>query len=130
MEHGIVYRAQGRFGGWPANNGIWAWGNEIVVGFTLGYLDPEKRRVHPIEQSDRVPAQARSLDGGATWEVDEHPQLLPEECAPIPCSGDITFTQLDFAMKFQRTGEHAGDTSWFYISYDRCRFRIYAKNRH
>ena len=61
MEHNIVYRAAGRFGGWPANNGIWAWGNEIVVGFTLGYLDPEKRRGHPIQTGKRVASQARTL---------------------------------------------------------------------
>jgi len=33
----IVYKQQDRFAGWPANNGIWSWGNEIVVGFILGY---------------------------------------------------------------------------------------------
>ncbi|MSV28669.1 MAG: hypothetical protein EXQ52_07985, partial [Bryobacterales bacterium] len=28
----VVYQEAGRFGGWPANQGIWSWGNEIVVG--------------------------------------------------------------------------------------------------
>ena len=45
-----VYNREGRFAGWPANNGIWNWGNEIVVGFTLGFhkektghtIDPER----------------------------------------------------------------------------------------
>src|SRR5262245_32307961 len=32
----IVHKEAGRFGGWPANNGIWSWGDEIVVGFKLG----------------------------------------------------------------------------------------------
>jgi hypothetical protein len=37
VQHGIVYNEPGRFAGWPANNGIWSWDDEIVVGFTLGY---------------------------------------------------------------------------------------------
>ena len=30
LSHTVVYRESGRFGGWPANHGIWIWGNEIV----------------------------------------------------------------------------------------------------
>ena len=32
-ENVIVYKTPGRYAGWPANHGIWIWGNEIVVGF-------------------------------------------------------------------------------------------------
>ncbi len=28
----IVYKEDGRYGGWPANHGSWNWGDEIVVG--------------------------------------------------------------------------------------------------
>ena len=38
-EHVEVYREPGRFASWPANYGIWSWGNEIVLSFTLGYMD-------------------------------------------------------------------------------------------
>ena len=34
----VVYKAAGRYGGWPANHGIWSWGNEILVGFEAGYF--------------------------------------------------------------------------------------------
>ena len=33
LKHASVYKEAGRYGGWPANHGIWSWGNEIVVGF-------------------------------------------------------------------------------------------------
>ncbi len=36
-EHVEVYRQPGRFADWPANYGIWSWGNEIAVSFTLGH---------------------------------------------------------------------------------------------
>jgi hypothetical protein len=34
----VVSCEPGRYGGWPANGGVWSWGNEIVVGFTVGWL--------------------------------------------------------------------------------------------
>ena len=63
-----VYYEPGRFGGWPANNGIWSWGDEILVGFTQGFykdLGPDR---HAIDrEKPEVNLFARSLDGGETW---------------------------------------------------------------
>ena len=41
VEHKVVYKQPGKFCGWPANHGIWNWGDEIVVGFEIGYYKPE-----------------------------------------------------------------------------------------
>jgi hypothetical protein len=71
----VVYRETGRYGGWPANHGIWSWDNEILVGFERGYFKYSDSR-HSIDW-DR-PAEhvlARSLDGGETWTL-EHPASL------------------------------------------------------
>jgi len=143
--HSLVYRQPGRFAGWPANYGIWSWGNEIVVGFTLGWLDASagfhaRNRLRPMQ-----PVQARSVDGGATWEVvpmplqspgdagisaDEHmvPELqtataIHQKRGPLPepCPGNVDFTHPDFALLCARTGLGKGTTSWFYLSTDRCR---------
>ena len=38
IEHVEVYYEPGRYGGWPANHGIWSWGNQILVGFEIGYF--------------------------------------------------------------------------------------------
>lgn len=144
MLHVPVYREPGRFAGWPANYGIWSWDNEIVVGFTVGYL----RAGAGFHASDRdrlfLPRQARSLDGGYTWEVtpmpchapgnrglsaDEHvrPELSTRTAlalglpyAPLPCPGDFDFTHPDFALLCGRTGLGGGTVSWFYLSQDRC----------
>ncbi len=145
MRHLTLYREPGRYAGWPANYGIWAWGDEIVVGFTAGTHDPAggfhaRDRSRPF-----VAMQARSLDGGRNWAValtpcrtpgnrglsaDEHVQ--PElwtlaaieqelENTPTPCLGGVDFTHPDFALMCGRTGLRAGSRSWFYVSYDRCR---------
>ena len=34
IEHVVVSEKEGRYHGWPANNGIWSWGDEILVAFT------------------------------------------------------------------------------------------------
>ena len=39
MKHIIVAREEGRFLGWPANDGVWSWADEIVVGYTNGTPD-------------------------------------------------------------------------------------------
>lgn len=68
-RHVKVFNEAGRFAGWPANNGIWQWGNEILVGFSLGYLaPPEKQGLHQIDPDrPRSNMLTRSLDGGETW---------------------------------------------------------------
>jgi hypothetical protein len=61
-----VFQEPGRYGGWPANGGVWAWGDEIVVGFTAAWYKPAKND-HAVERSKPFEKwQARSLDGGQT----------------------------------------------------------------
>lgn len=130
----VVYKEPGRFAGWPANHGIWSWGDEIVVGFEAGYLharDPQQRE-HGIDY--QRPAEhllARSLDGGETWKIEKPPGLLappgtkvagvPTEPGGKPasdCPGGIDFTNPNFAITFRMADIHIGP-SRFYYSLDR-----------
>lgn len=117
VENGTVFFEEGRFGGWPANNGIWHWGgDEIVVGFTLGYYDPEKKDGHPIDaKRPSHPMQARSLDGGDTWTI-EQPNYVGEggeEGEPKASPGGFDFTAPGAAVRFRGNR--------FYYSDDRCK---------
>src|SRR6187399_2033784 len=47
--HVKVYSEPGRFGGWPANHGIWSWGDEILVGFSAGYFKDNGPGRHAID---------------------------------------------------------------------------------
>lgn len=143
-EHIIVYREAGKFAGWPANYGMWAWGDEIVVGFTqctqlAGAGFHARTRAKPA-----VPLQARSRDGGHTWQTSRMPAPSPGdrgfsadehmdpplrvataiamglEPLPRPCPGDIDFTHPDFAILCARTGLGGGATAWFYLTVDRA----------
>lgn len=142
MQHVTIYREPGRYAGWPANYGIWSWGDEIVVGFTLGYHNQEGGFHTRDTAKPFITMQARSLDGGRTWHVQETPcrtpgnrglsadehmrpglgvgQALDDENAPVDCPGGIDFTHPDFALMCARSGLRAGARSWFYVSYDRC----------
>jgi len=142
MQHVTIYREAGRYAGWPANYGIWVWGDEIVVGFTLGYFKGGEQYHTRDRDQPFVTMQARSLDGGQSWAVqpfpgrtpggrglsaDEHmneqlwvAKALDGENTPISCPGGIDFTHPDFALMCARTALRAGARSWFYTSTDRC----------
>ena len=120
-ENVVVYREPGRFGGWPANNGVWSWGDEIVVGFSLGYFKVNPAG-HAIDgQKPQAPRFARSRDGGRTWKI-EVPSVLDSEGRekePTDCPGGINFTDPDFAMTLRMVSSRTG-FSRFYYSTDRA----------
>ncbi len=109
IRHVIVCHQQGRFCGWPANNGVWAWGNEILVGFHQGDYVP-KDCGHSIGGNSKN-LLARSLDGGETWSVEDPDNFVGDGGKAVPSPGNINFAHPDFAM---RCGG-----SEFFISYDR-----------
>ena len=135
VGHAAVYDRDGRFGGWPANHGIWSWGNEILVGFSAGYyknLGPER---HAIDRE--LPEEhllARSLDGGQTWSVENPAEqgvlignremrhgTVPPGVRERPISTNSTaidFAHPDFVMTLRMSSNHTGQ-SRFYYSYDR-----------
>ena len=77
-QHRIVFQEKGRFGGWPANHGMWAWGNELLVGFEAGWFlaNQGTGREHAIDYSHAAEhVLARSLDGGETWKLEKPASL-------------------------------------------------------
>lgn len=135
VRHVKAYHEPGRFGGWPANYGIWIWGNEILVGFSRGYYkDLGATRHHIDRERPEEHCLARSLDGGETWSIEypsqkghligrgpalhgtEDPALALPPILPSP--GGIDFTHPDFCMTLRMTNIDGG-LSWFEYSYDR-----------
>lgn len=135
IEHVTVYAEEGRFGGWPANHGIWSWGNEILVGFGRGYykdLGPDRHAIDRDRPEEHV--LSRSTDGGHSWTLErpgEHGMLVgvgggrhgtvpPEQHDPDyrDCPGGINFMHPDFALTVRMGGTDDG-ASRFYYSLDR-----------
>jgi len=115
VENYFAFRQPGRFGGWPANNGVWIWDNEILVGFELGYHDENPTGGHAIRgDKPTYSALSRSLDGGKTWKLEDPDNFIRDE-GDNPenyknCPG-VNFAHPDFAM---RVGG-----ARFFTSYDR-----------
>jgi hypothetical protein len=130
-QHVMVYHEAGRFGGWPANHGIWSWGNEILVGFSAGYHKDNGPARHAIDH-DRPEEHllARSRDGGQTWSLENPAQkgaLIPvgralhgvtppglQEKPWRDCPGGIDFTHPDFALTVRMTDTNAGPSRFWY----------------
>jgi hypothetical protein len=129
-EHVRVFYEEGRYGGWPANIGIWNWDDEILVGF----IDAEFRQTGGFHTYDRSTARtkfARSMDGGHTWIFEDAYERghtarafdheLPDDISVTPkiLKEQIDFTHQDFIMtlRFEDTF-HRGPTH-FYYSYTR-----------
>lgn len=144
MQHIELYREAGRYAGWPANYGIWSWREEVVVSFALGFYDGDNSGFHSADRNRPfAPMQARSTDGGLSWQVEPFPGRTPAgrgfsadehvnpplkvaaaldgADGPQPCSGGIDFAHPDFALLCARSGLGEGTRSFFYYSLDRCR---------
>ncbi|MBX7074279.1 MAG: glycoside hydrolase [Pirellulales bacterium] len=137
VEQVDIYHVPGRFGGWPANHGMWSWDNELLVGFSAGYHKDNGPNRHAVDHAKpEEHLLARSLDGGQTWAIEnpaEYGALIPhgaslhgiappELAQPTPsdCKGGINFAHPDFALTVRMTNSDIGP-SRFYYSYDRGR---------
>ena len=134
VTHKVIYGEEGRFAGWPANHGIWSWGDEILVGFSKGF-DKDRGPFHHIDKEK--PEEfllARSRDGGNTWTVEKpkprgalvgtvemrhglFPSGEPRE-RPRRQLEPINFTHADFAFTMRMESKDDG-ISRYYYSYDR-----------
>lgn len=114
----VVYKESGRFGGWPANNGIWSWGNEILVGFSQAYFKNVERG-HAIDPArPSILRFARSLDGGETWKI-ETPHFLDangKEPEPTDSPGGFDFTHPDSAVTLRMVSSKTGYSRFYYSS--------------
>jgi hypothetical protein len=126
VQHVKVFQQDGRFAAWPANGGMWAWGNEILVCYTeADHLDITG---HSYDRATAWSMFARSLDGGESWTREDayaqgitgagHDHRVHQGKPLRSLTEPIDFSHPDFAMLFHRQHIHQGD-SFFYYTYDR-----------
>src|SRR5437764_1086653 len=92
IEHGIVYREDGRFAGSPANHGIWSWGDELLVGGRddcFLFLTASK-----ANGREGRPFCARTRDGGLTWQFVSFIGPEPSGYAIMPSTVRVSATDL------------------------------------
>lgn len=126
IQHLTVYGEDDRFAGWPANNGVWIWGNEILVGFVEA-AHRETEGFHTYSRETARNKYARSLDGGETWSIEDayergqtgfaYDHSIPESQAeqPQPLTEPMgDFTDPGFAITFMRDNYHNGPSTFYY----------------
>ena len=111
VKHVIVCSEPDKFCGWPANCGLWAWGNEILVGFAQAEYVPKD--CGHSRGGKGVYLLGRSLDGGETWTIEDPENFVGDGGEGVDYPGDINFAHPDFTMRVA--------TNKFFISYDRGR---------
>lgn len=131
-KHLKVYYEAGMYGGWPANNGIWIWGNEILVGFSKGVYKDLGARHNINREKPEIHLLARSVDGGETWTIEDpgktgglvpHGYFMakPRTDVPqqdvLPQKEPINFLHPGFALTVRSNGD-AGQSRYWY-SYNR-----------
>lgn len=120
INHFVVAEESGQFFGWPANNGVWNWGNEILVGFTK--VEYEETESHNIkDDSPQISMLARSKDGGKTWNMFDPDNYVGDGDRKQQLTHSINFLHDGFAMRVFGTGYHGTDDpeAGFFYSYDR-----------
>jgi hypothetical protein len=124
MKHVLVYHEPGASCYGPVNNGIWQWGDEIVVGFSRGVFMPDRGK--PPLADPNLPhanVQARSRDGGETWTYETPANLghgftskgLVDQASPPPAlpPEGLDFAHPDFGLRL--------NGKFFRATYDRGR---------
>ena len=117
MEHVIVYGRHGHFAGWPANNGVWSWDDEILVGFTQGgYRQQSGHNIEPPFYS----LLARSRDGGETWQAWDPPNYVGDGGELTDLIEPIDFGRPGLALRVVGAGYHGTEEKrgGFFFSYD------------
>lgn len=117
----IVYYQEGRFAGWPANNGGWSFNaNELLVGFTEApYVLMDGHNIgHPQKSWLAV-----SKDGGynwTAWDPDNYVGDFGEQPELKELDKPLDFQKGKFAMRIVGTGYHgaADPRGHFFYSHD------------
>lgn len=116
----IIYKEKGRYGGWPANHGLWIWGDEILVGFSAAYFELLPPNRQPFDHAKpEVPMLARSTNGGENWKVEDAPTLLPPEQGGKPVTDlkkAMNFQDPNFGLTFGFTDANKGTSRFWYTT--------------
>lgn len=117
----VVYREPGHFAAWPANNGIWIWQKEILVGFTLGYYEASAESHSVARDRPTRAVLARSLDGGETWKIEDPENFVGDGGTPAPAPGGIDFGDPNLAIRVGGPPPYHQTGNSFFVSRDRGR---------
>ncbi len=119
IKNYVVADEPGKFFGWPANNGVWSWGNDILVGMTkTDYAEISSHNI--VEGAPLLSVLARSSDGGNTWNIFNPENYVGDGLTKTELTEPINFLHEGFALRvsgdtYHGNKDHRGR---FFYSYD------------
>ncbi len=119
MKHVTVFEKADTFAAWPANNGMWQWGdNDILVGLTIGAF--HEQAGHNVQAPYRS-LLAKSSDRGTTWATVEPHNFVGRSERLKKLQHKIDFTDSQFAMRVEGCSYHGNESTCgsFFITSDR-----------
>lgn len=115
-RHVVVSGGEGVFCGWPANNGGWCWGDEVLIGFLRGKYG--RAHLHNVVGKLEL-VHARSNDGGETW-VEEPTDIDLDSISPTaPPRFSLRDSILHVCGEYDHGGDNCPQSGAFFLSQDR-----------
>lgn len=115
MRHTTVAKEPGRFKAWPANGGLWAWGDEVLCLYYDGKTDFTNPRDHAVDMDKPLwMEQARSQDGGVTWKIERDPLPRPTRRNVTDLPTGLDFSDPDLILCFKMTHWSRGQSFLYY----------------
>ena len=123
MEHSIVHYDPEKWCAVPANNGgngpTWQWGNELLVGFTMGTFAKVEKGHQCTYDRPFDSWLARSTDGGESWISWKPPGYVGQEGIVAENAEELDFRAPGFAMRVEGAGYHGNAGARWFHSNDR-----------
>lgn len=129
VKHKTIIRSDEVFFGWPANNGAWQWGDELLFGVMAGKRDGNVAGMHKVS-GELVSLMVRSRDGGENWNwspswleqysgEDAEPLVFTGRGEKCPWPDDLDSRIIRICGWYDHGGESCQYEGAFYSSADR-----------
>ncbi len=117
LKHSFVAYGEDLFFAWPANNGMWRFGDELFVGFSEGRHKYNGHGFHAFDHDFPLKLVFARLTPGGQWEL-ERPELPGVVSEPPLYSGKLNPGSAGEGLYFSSSGVSGEATSWFYVTSD------------
>ncbi|MCJ7738361.1 MAG: exo-alpha-sialidase [Anaerolineae bacterium] len=121
--HAVVAYDAAKWAAVPANNGgnspTWQWGEELLVGFTMGAFASPDSLHQTVNAGPFVSWLARSRDGGESWETTAPTPYAGQAGVPARAPGGVDFTASGFVLRVEGNGYHGNAGAQWFASWDR-----------
>jgi hypothetical protein len=124
VHHVVVFHNPNKWAAVPANNGangpVWQWGDELLVGFTMGTAHLQSPNTHQCDASKPLISWlARSIDGGETWQTWKPEGYAGQPADSRAVAAGMNFASLGFVLRVEGNGYHGNSGCRWFASDDR-----------